>query len=143
MKRLLLVISLMMLFITGCSTAENTTTHSPTIQSTAAPAPTETDLSENPTFAAHYIDVGQADAALVLCDGETMLIDGGNAADSNLIAAYLKKLNIDYLDYIVCTHAHEDHVGGLSGALSVTGAGAIYAPETTAETQAYRQMKPV
>ena len=28
-------------------------------------------------FAVHYIDVGQADAALVLCDGQAMLIDGG------------------------------------------------------------------
>lgn len=36
---------------------------------------------ENSTFEIHFIDVGQADAALVLCDGEAMLIDGGNVAD--------------------------------------------------------------
>ena len=30
----------------------------------------------------HFIDVGQADCALLLCGGESMLIDGGNAADS-------------------------------------------------------------
>ena len=50
------------------------------------------ESTENSTFEVHYIDVGQADAALVLCDGEAMLIDGGNAADSNLIFAYLDKL---------------------------------------------------
>ena len=33
----------------------------------------------------HFIDVGQADAALVLCDGESMLIDGGNSEDSDVI----------------------------------------------------------
>ena len=33
-------------------------------------------------FTVHFIDVGQADAALVLCDGKDMLIDGGNAEDS-------------------------------------------------------------
>lgn len=133
MKRLLIAVSLMMLFITGCSTSENAETAIPK----ATAVPTDIALPENSTFTVHYIDVGQADAALVLCDGETMLIDGGNAADSNLIAAYLKKLDINYLNYIICTHAHEDHVGGLSGALSVAKAGAIYAPETAAETKAY------
>ena len=66
----------------------------------------------------HFIDVGQADAALVLCDGEAMLIDGGNRDDSQLIYTYLKNENITHLDYVVATHAHEDHIGGLPGALN-------------------------
>ncbi len=92
-------------------------------------------------FAVHFIDVGQADAALVVCDGKSMLIDGGNAEDSNLIAAYLEKQEISHLDYIICSHAHEDHVGGLSGALSVCTAGAVFAPESEADTRAYRNFK--
>ena len=87
-------------------------------------------LPEGSAFAVHFIDVGQADAALVVCDGKTMLIDGGNAEDSNLIYTYLKKQNISHLDYVVCTHAHEDHVGGLSGAL--TAATALRIAPTTA-----------
>ena len=62
-----------------------------------------------------FIDVGQADSALIECDGETMMIDGGNVADSNVVAAYLKKEDVTELNYVVCSHAHEDHVGGLSG----------------------------
>ena len=139
MKKILFVLSLMLLFISGCSVSENTdpptTTVQPIVAETATP--TEIPFPENSTFSVHYIDVGQADAALVLCDSQVLLIDGGNVADSSLIAAYLKKLNINYLDYIVCTHAHEDHVGGLSGALSVAKAGVIYAPKTTANTKAY------
>lgn len=88
-------------------------------------------ISENSTFAVHYIDVGQADASLVLCDGKVMLIDGGNADDSSLIYSYLKKLNITFLDYIVATHPHEDHVGGLSGALHYATAGQVLSPVLT------------
>ena len=143
MKKLLTLLFITIFCTSGCSTAEppSPTEQSPTVQPTevitATPAPTEVSLPESSTFAVHFIDVGQADAALVLCDGQTMLIDGGNVEDSSLVAAYLKKLGVDYLDYVVCTHAHEDHVGGLSGALSVVGAGTVYAPETAVESDAY------
>lgn len=79
--------------------------------------------TEDSFFDVHFIDVGQADAALVVCDGETMLIDGGNREDSQLIYTYLKREGIDHLDYIVATHAHEDHVGGLAGALNYATVG--------------------
>ena len=62
----------------------------------------------------HFIDVGQADAALVLCDGESMLIDGGNSEDSDVIYTYLEKQKVEELDYMVCTHAHEDHFGAVA-----------------------------
>lgn len=103
--------------------------------------PQESSLPSFSDFKVHYIDVGQADASLICCDGETMLIDGGNKEDSNLIVAYLKKLEIDHLDYMLCTHAHEDHVGGLSGPLSVMEVKTIYAPKTEAASQAYLNFK--
>lgn len=78
----------------------------------------------------HYIDVGQADSILVRCDGHNLLIDGGNAADSSLIYAYLKKYDVTHLDYLVNTHPHEDHVGGLSGALNAATVDTVYAPTT-------------
>lgn len=102
---------------------------------------TELSIPEGSSFAVHYIDVGQADAALVLCDDKAMLIDGGNADDSSLMVAYLKKMDINFLDYVVCTHAHEDHVGGLSGALSYADAGRVFAPESESDSKAYRNFK--
>lgn len=85
-----------------------------------------------------FLDVGQADSALILCDGKAMLIDGGNAEDSSLLYAVLKKQKIDYLDYVVGTHAHEDHIGGLSGALSYADVGNIYCPTDSYDSKAFR-----
>jgi len=101
----------------------------------------ELPVPEGSSFAVHYIDVGQADSALVLCDNKTMLIDGGNTDDSSLLVSYLKKMGINYLDYVICTHAHEDHVGGLSGALSYANAGRVFAPESESDSKAYRNFK--
>ena len=49
-------------------------------------------LPSNSSFNIHFIDVGQADSALIECDGHYMLIDGGNKGDSNVIYSVLKKL---------------------------------------------------
>lgn len=90
------------------------------------------------SFEIHFIDVGQADAALVLCDGEAMLIDGGNAEDSNLMYTYLKKQNVDHLDYVIGTHAHEDHIGGIAGALNYASVDTVYSPVTNYDSKAFR-----
>lgn len=85
----------------------------------------------------HFIDVGQADSILLLCDGQAMLIDGGNVSDSSLIYSYLKSHNVTELDYVVCTHAHEDHVGGLAGALNYAAAKKVFCPVTSYESTAF------
>lgn len=72
----------------------------------------------NSTFSIHFIDVGQADAALVECDGHYMLIDGGNKSNSSTIYTVLKKAGVLSLDIVVGTHVHEDHIGGIPGAFN-------------------------
>ena len=78
----------------------------------------------------HYLDVGQADAILLQCDGANMLIDGGNVEDSDLVVAYLLEQDVTKLDYVVNTHAHEDHVGGLPGVLAVFETENVWCPVT-------------
>lgn len=79
----------------------------------------------------HYIDVGQADCALLECDGEYILIDGGNVEDSSLVVSYLENQGVEELEAVICSHAHEDHVGGLPGVLAVYPTEAVYAPTNT------------
>jgi len=110
-----------------------------TVPTTPATAPTQPSTpSQDSSFAIHFIDVGQADATLVLCDGKAMLIDGGNAADSNVMYTYLKKHNITHLDYVIGTHAHEDHIGGIPGALQVATVDTVYCASTTYTTKAFK-----
>ena len=78
----------------------------------------------------HYIDVGQADCIFLRCSGQTMLIDGGNVDDSDLVVSYLLDQGVSKLDYVVNTHAHEDHVGGLPGVLAVFETSNIWCPVT-------------
>ena len=78
-----------------------------------------------------YIDVGQADCALLECDGQYMLIDGGNRDDSQLVVSFLEQQGVKELAAVVCSHAHEDHVGGLPAVLAVYPTKVVYAPTKT------------
>lgn len=117
------------------------TTPPVTVPPVTAPPVTQPTAPQQPSggssFAVHFIDVGQADAALVLCDGQAMLIDGGNADDSSLMYSYLNRLGITYLDYVIGTHAHEDHIGGIAGALNYASAGQVFCPVTSYTTKAF------
>ena len=99
----------------------------------------ETFENENSYFEVHFLDVGQADCSLIICDDETLLIDGGNVADSEYVVSYLSEVGVKELDYVICTHAHEDHVGGLVGPLTAfTVTETVYAPATGATTKCYK-----
>lgn len=79
----------------------------------------------------HFIDVGQGDCTLIeLPDGKTMLIDGGNGTDSTekAVLRYLNALDIDYIDYLVVTHADSDHCGSLDAVLGYVDVGMAYIP---------------
>lgn len=114
-KRLFALLLLLALVLGGC----------------AYPAELEPTSADGDSLIVHFIDVGQADCALLECGGQYMLIDGGNRDDGQLVVSYLEQQGVEELEAVVCTHAHEDHVGGLPSVLAVYPTKAVYAPTKT------------
>lgn len=65
------------------------------------------------TLEAHFINVGNADAIFITCDGAHMLIDAGEWTSASTVTDYLTAHGVQKLDYLVATHADADHIGGM------------------------------
>jgi DNA internalization-related competence protein ComEC/Rec2 len=65
----------------------------------------------------HYIDVGQGDAILIQSAQNAVLIDGGDAKAQHALLGYLRSAGLAEIDYLIATHPHSDHIGGLAPVL--------------------------
>ncbi len=89
----------------------------------------------------HFLDVGQGDCAIVLCDGETMVIDGGPKASAQYVYSYIRNtLCLEHIDYVVSTHPHIDHVYGLSSVLNAAPVDLILSPVLEWDSKAFNSM---
>ena len=84
-----------------------------------------------------FLDVGQADSSLLVCDGQAMLIDGGNVDDASYVVASLEQYGVTSLDYVINTHCDEDHVGGLVGVLAKFPAEHVWSSTAEYGTKAF------
>lgn len=82
-------------------------------------------------FSVHFIDVGQGDCTLIKSGDFSMLIDAGEQGNEEKILDYLKTQNIKEITYLVATHPHSDHIGGMKGVISNTKVKNIIMPKLT------------
>ena len=71
------------------------------------------DSSIDADVSVHFIDVGQGDSILIKSKDKNVLIDAGERNKGEEVALYLKENKVEKLDYIIATHPHSDHIGGL------------------------------
>ena len=90
----------------------------------------------------HFIDVGQGDSELVeLPNGQIMLIDAGTPPQSgNQVANEIKSLGYSRIDYLVATHPHADHIGGMAEIINSFDIGEIYMPKVSTTTATYENL---
>lgn len=87
-----------------------------------------------------FIDVGQADSILINDNGTYMLIDAGNNEDGNKLTNYLKTLNINEFKFVVGTHAHEDHIGGMDNIIDNFKINTFYMPDVITTTKTFESV---
>ena len=120
--------------LSACDASAVVPGNDPPAVSTAQPA----DDAQSASFEMRFLDVGQALSVLVECDGQYMLYDGGNVDDGSYVVSYLQNMGIEELQYVFCSHAHEDHVGGLAAVLAYFPANHVYSPVTESGTKCFQ-----
>lgn len=100
-----------------------------------------TTVGLNDELRVSFIDVGQGDSEFIeLPNGETMLIDAGTNETGKNVVDYIKSLGYTSINYVVGTHPHEDHIGGLDDVIKTFDIGSIYMPKITADTKTFEDV---
>lgn len=95
---------------------------------------------ENDDLNILFLYVGQADSTLIKLKDKVMLIDAGNNEDGMNISNFLKSEGISKIDYLVGTHADEDHIGGLDDIVNELEIGKIFMPKIGEDAKNYQNV---
>ena len=101
----------------------------------------EKEVVSNPNnLIIHYVDVGQGDCILIGQNNEYVLIDAGNNEDGELLVDYFKQLGIEKFKYVIGTHAHEDHIGGIDNIINNFELEHFYMPDVITTTKTFEDV---
>lgn len=87
-----------------------------------------------------YLDVGQADSILIQSDEKNMLIDAGTNEMGKTVVKDLKDYGVQKIDYLIGTHPHEDHIGGMDDVINSFDIGTIYMPKVQTNTKTFEDV---
>ena len=96
--------------------------------------------TENESVIIHNIDVGQGDATLIKSSGHYMLIDAGDTDKGAEITSYIKKQGISKLDYVIATHPHADHIGGMTDVINTFDINTFILPNVVHTSKTFENM---
>ena len=88
----------------------------------------------------HFIDVGQGDSVLIKKGNNSMLIDAGDNGYGNTVVSYLKANGIKKLDYVIGTHPHSDHIGGMDDVINSFDIGKVIMPKVTHNSKTFEDV---
>lgn len=97
-------------------------------------------FADENTLNVYFIDVGQADSILLENKGHYMLIDAGNNEDGPKLVNYFNEQDIKEFDYVVGTHAHEDHIGGMDDIIKNFKIDNFYMPDAITTTKTFEDV---
>ena len=103
----------------GCTdykTAPSEKTSTQATTPTTAAQNASTPSGQNLTI--HFLDVDQGDSILIEYGNKAMLVDAGESDKGEIVSDYLHDQGISTLDYVVATHPHSDHIGGMNDVLN-------------------------
>lgn len=97
----------------------------------------DSNISED-ILRVNYIDVNQGDSIFIeLPNNETMLIDAGERYYSEMVMNYIDNLGYKKIDYVVGTHPHTDHIGGMESVIKKYDIGSIYMPKKQSNSNTF------
>ena len=99
-----------------------------------------TTIPQDNNLRVYCLDVGQGDSILITNNNKTMLIDASTNEMGSRVVKYLNDLGIKKIDYLVGTHPHEDHIGGLDNVIKNFDIGTIYMPNVVATTKTFEEV---
>ncbi len=153
-----LLLLMLVFFTLGCGDTSNHTSSDPTVSTTetvnteqadnnqnadepASPdEPADEDKSTTPSgqMKVHIINVGQGDSILIqFHNGQTMLIDAG---PDDSVLSYLNRQGIKKINYLVATHPHADHIGGMAAVIRTFDIEKVYMPRVSHTSKTYENV---